>query len=134
MKNAPLDRLDDIVERLAGGRGANVGLGSRAEALGERAAELHATLAQRLKATSARTKKGKAYSYLRDGLRIRVGDHKLDALEAARNHVVDGIATGASHTHNRDARARKEVRVQRRRRGRRRHRRLWLLSSPIPNG
>src|SRR5262245_3926093 len=78
----------DVGHRLFGGRGADLWLGARAETLGDVRAHLDAPLGGRAS----------------QSLRVGVGDHELDPLEAAFDHVVDGIAAGPADTEYRYAR------------------------------
>ena len=65
---------------------ADVRLRTRAEALRDRRAHLHDALRLRH----------------RQRLRVGVGDHEVDALEARRDDVVDGVATGATDAEHGD--------------------------------
>ena len=78
----------DVGHGLFGGGGANLGLRSGAEAFGDVGPHLDAALGGRA----------------RQGLRVGVGDHELDALETAFDHVVDGVAAGSADTEYGDAR------------------------------
>ena len=78
----------DLVQRLFGGGLADLGLGAGAETFGEVGAELDAVLGARAG----------------QRLRVGVGDDELDALEAAVDHVVDGVAAGAADADHGDAR------------------------------
>ena len=82
------EMIADFVDHLLGGGAADIGLRAGAEALGD----LHAHLDDALG--------------LRHGerLRVGVGDDEVDALEAGRDHVVDGIAAGAADAEHGDPR------------------------------
>ncbi len=80
--------IADLVDHLFGGGAADFRLGAGAEALGHRHAHLHHAV-----------RLGE-----RERLGIRVGHHELHAVKARHDHVVDGVATGATHTEHRDSR------------------------------
>ena len=78
----------NLVDHFFGGGAADIGLRAGAEPFGH----LHAHLDDALG--------------LRHGerLRIGIGDHEIDALQAGGDHVVDGIAAGAADAEHGDAR------------------------------
>ena len=80
--------IADLVDHLFGGRAPDFGLRAGAEAFGD----LHAHLDDALG--------------LRHGQRLRVGvgDDEVAALQAGRDHVVDGVAAGAADTEHGDPR------------------------------
>jgi hypothetical protein len=80
------EMVAQLVDHLFGRRGADVRLRAGAEALRDRRAHLHDALRLRH----------------RQRLRVGVGDHEVDALEARRDHVVDGVATGATDAEHGD--------------------------------
>ena len=82
------DRGADLLDGFLGRGLADLGLGAGAEAFGEVDAELNAVLGARGG----------------ERLRVGVGDDELDAVEAGRDHVVDGIAAGAADADDGDAR------------------------------
>ena len=82
------DLAQDIVERLLGGGAPHVGPGARAEALGSAASELDAVLAERQL----------------DRLGVGVGDQEVDSFDVRLDHVVDGVAAGATHPDHGDLR------------------------------
>ena len=83
------EMIADLVDHLLGGGAADLGLRAGAETLGH----LHAHLDDALG--------------LRHGQRLRVGvgDDEVDALQAGRDHVVDGVAAGAADAEHGDAAA-----------------------------
>src|ERR1700741_3626141 len=72
--------IADRVDRLFGCGASHLGLRTRAEALGHTRAHLDNALGL-----------GRG-----ERLRIGVGDDEFDALQACRDHVVDGIAAGTA--------------------------------------
>jgi hypothetical protein len=73
---------------LFGSGSADLRLGPGTESLGDVVAHLNAALRARA----------------RQSLRVRIGDNEFDPVEPALNHVVHGVAAGATHTENGDAR------------------------------
>ncbi len=45
------------------------------------------------------------------GLRIRVGDDEFDAFQVGANHIVDGVATGATDAYDHDPRLKISIRL-----------------------
>ena len=78
----------DLLDRLLGRGLADLGLGAGAEPFGQVDAELDAMLGARAE----------------QRLRIGVGDDEIDAAQAGRDHVVDGVAAGAADADDGDAR------------------------------
>ena len=78
----------DVGHGLLGRGRADLGFGTSAKAFGHVRAHLDAALGARA----------------HQGLRVGVGDDEFDALQAARDHVVDGVAAGAAHTEHGNAR------------------------------
>ena len=76
----PLRLLDDLLDRLLGRGGADLGPGAGAEALGDAGAELQLV----------------AGPALRQRLGVGVRDDELAALERLLDHVVDRVAAGAA--------------------------------------
>ena len=82
------EMVADLVHHLLGGGAADFRLRAGAEALGH----LHAHLDDALGARQ------------RERLRVGIGDDEIDALQARRDHVVDGVAAGAAHAEYGDPR------------------------------
>ncbi len=78
----------DVGHGLLGRGRADLRLGAGTETFGDVGAHLNAALG------------GRAHQ----GLRVGVGDDELHALEAAFDHVVDGVAAGAAHSEHGNAR------------------------------
>ncbi len=83
-----LQMVADLVDHLLRGGAPDLRLGAGAETFGHRHAHLDDTLG------------------LRHGERLRVGirDDEVDTLQAARDHVVDGVAAGAARPEHGDPR------------------------------
>ncbi|MGY3557101.1 hypothetical protein ACVWXP_000370 [Bradyrhizobium sp. USDA 4463] len=81
------EMVAQLVDHFFSSGGADVRLRACAQSLRDRGAHLHDAL-----------RLGH-----RQRLRVGVGDHEIDALEARRDHVVDGIAAGAPHAEHGDA-------------------------------
>ena len=77
---AAREPLDDVLDRLLGRRGADLGPRAGAEPLGHARAELELV----------------AGPALLQRLGVGVRDHELAALERLLDHVVDGVAAGAA--------------------------------------
>ncbi len=73
--------IADFVDHLFRGGAADFGLGAGAETFGDLRTHLNDALGLRQ----------------RQRLRVGVGDDEVDALEAGRDHVVDGIAAGTAN-------------------------------------
>jgi hypothetical protein len=80
------EAVDDLLDRLLRRRGADLGPGAGAEALGHPGAELELV----------------AGPALLQRLVVGVGDDELAALELVLDHVVDGVAAGAADADHRD--------------------------------
>ena len=83
-----LQRLLDVVARLGGGAGADLGVGARAEALGQVVADADLDV-------------GVAGL---EGLGVRVAGDELDAAQAGIDHAADGVGAAAAHAHDLDYR------------------------------
>ena len=79
--------VGDLVQAFLGRRGADIGLGACAEALGHAGAELDLAAGARLL----------------KGLRVGVRHDELRALQVLLDHVVDGVAAGAADAEHGDA-------------------------------
>ena len=80
--------LENLVDRFLGGAAADLGLGARAQTLGEFRTELN--LAVRLR--------------LVQRLGVGVRHDEADAFELGRDHVVDGVAAGPADAEHSDPR------------------------------
>ena len=80
--------LDDLIQRLLGGALADLRARSGAQPLGQRHAKLNPPVGLRLA----------------HRLGIGVGDHEFRPFQAGADHIVDGIAAGATDAENHDAR------------------------------
>ena len=80
--------IADLVDHFLGGRAADLGLRAGAETLGDLQAHLDDALGLRQ----------------RQRLRVGVGDDEVAALQAGRDHVVDGVAAGAADAEHGDPR------------------------------
>jgi len=83
-----VEQLQDLGQRLLGGLAADLGPGTRTQALGDGDAQLHAPVGERLA----------------ERLGIGVGDDEFHAFERGADHVVDGISARATHANHGDTR------------------------------
>jgi hypothetical protein len=79
--------VPDIVQRLLGGRTADLRLRPGAEALGHAPSQLDASAAERLLHC----------------LDVGVGDNEVNALQVRSDHVVDGVAASAPDAYHQNA-------------------------------
>ena len=82
------EMIADFVDDFLRGGGADIGLRTGAEALGDLGAHLHDALRLRH----------------RERLRVGVGDDEIDPLQPGGDHVVDGVAAGAADAEHGDPR------------------------------
>ena len=85
---AAVDVIGDFVHRFFRRRQTNLRFRTRAEA----ARDVHAELDDPIRLRVFKS------------LRIRVGDHEIDAFEVRRDHVIDRVAPRAANTNNGDFR------------------------------
>jgi hypothetical protein len=83
-----VEQLQDFGQRLLSRLTADLGPRTRAQALGDGDAELHAPVGERLA----------------ERLCVGVGDDELHAFERGTDHVVDGISARATHANDGDTR------------------------------
>src|SRR3546814_3787231 len=83
-----VERLFDLRDAFLGSRAADLGPRARAQSLGDLRPQLDTPFGRRSV----------------ERLRVGVGDDEIDALDARRDHVCDGIAARAADADHRDAR------------------------------